>query len=364
MLSKNFLRKIIFPALIFGGLMLAPDALAEIKMYTGNGESQMSEIETAEVVKIRAREKAVQNATKQAGVVLLSYSRSVNSELTEDEIFAITATKYEQVGEPSYKRIIRQITDTTTAIVWQATVNVNVDDAEIKNWLTLDEAEKATLIKLTKDNQESLNENDKKVEDLRQRYKDAASDAERDKIKAELLEADKIFLAVQKFEEGNNFYADHIYHKAIAGYSAAIDLNPNYAAAYYERGKIYLYDFDEEERAIEDFSKAIQIQPNYDDAYFERGIAYRNLDEYEKALADFNKAINLTPKFANAYSSRAFVYYMLKDFNRAIEDYSRAIQIQPNKSSNYQWRGNCYKALGELEKAQADFEQYEYWNNR
>lgn len=373
MMTKRFLCKITFPALIFGSLLFAPNvrdfnlastALAETKTYIGTGESQMSEIETADIVKLRAREKAIQNATKQAGVVLLSYSRSVNSELTEDEISAITSTKYEMVGEPSYKRIVQQATGTTIIVVWKATVNVNVDDDEIQNWLNLDASERATLIKHTRNNLEKAAEDDKKVETLRQQYLNATTDEERTKIKAELQEADRTFLAVQKFEEGTNFYDDTNYHKAIACYSEAINLNPDYVAAYYERGRTYFYEFDNNEKAIEDFTKAIQIQPNYDEAYKQRGDVYRNLNEYDKAIADYDKAIKITPKFAAAYSARAFTYYLLKDYNRAIEDYSRAIQIQPNQAGNYEYRGKCYEELGELEKAQADLEQYEYWKDR
>ena len=335
-MTKKFLCKITFPVLIFGSLLFVPDvkdfnfssiALAETKMYTGIGESQMSEIETADIVKLRAREKAIQNATKQAGVVLLSYSRTVNSELTDDEISAITSTKYKLVGEPSYKRIIQQVTDTTTAIVWKATVDLNVDDEEIQNWLNLDASERATLIKRTKENLENAAENDKKVENLRKQYLNATTDDERAKIKAELQEADKMFLAVQKFEEGVEFYYHINYRKAIACYEEAINLNPDYVAAYYERGKTYFYGFDNNEKALEDFTKAIQLQPNYDEAYKERGDVYRNLDEYDKAIADFDKAIKITPKFADAYSDRAFVYYLLKDYPRAIEDYSKFAPI-------------------------------------
>ena len=252
----------------------------------------------------------------------------------------------------------------TTAIVWKATVKVNVDDEEIQNWINLEPAEKATLIKLAKENRENVAENEKKVEDLRQRYLNAATDEERAKIKAELQEADKIFLAVQKFEEGAYFYDDTDYHKAVKCYDAAINLNPNYAEAYYERGRIYFYEFEDNEKALEDFTKAIQIQPNYDEAYEQRGRVYRQSDEYDKATADFDKAIKITPKFASAYSGRAFTYYLLKDYARAIEDYSKAIQIQPNQAGNYEYRGKCYEKLGELEKAQADFKQYEFLKDR
>ena len=372
-MTKKFLRTIALPALIFGSLMFSPSvedfnfsstALAEIKTYTGIGESQMSEIETADIVKLRAREKAVQNAIKQAGVMLRSYSRTVNSELTDDEISAITSTKYEMLGEPSYTRVIQQVTDVTTAVVWKATVSVNVDDEEIQNWRNLDSAEKAVLIKRTKENLKNAAENDKKIEDIRQRYLNAKTNEERAQIKAELQEADKMFLAIQKFEEGVKFYDNTNYHRALECYSEAINLNPDYVAAYYERGRVYFYDFEENEKAMENFTKAIQIQPNYDEAYEARGIVYRDLDQYDKAIADFDKAIKITPKFADAYSARAFTYYLLKDYNRAIEDYSKAIQIRPNKADNYQWRSKCYEKLGEVEKAQADLKQYEYWDGR
>ncbi|MBE9592403.1 MAG: tetratricopeptide repeat protein, partial [Proteobacteria bacterium] len=36
-------------------------------------------------------------------------------------------------------------------------------------------------------------------------------------------------------------------------------------------------------RAIEDYNKSIELDPNYADAYNNRGIAYRNLKEYERA---------------------------------------------------------------------------------
>ena len=175
---------------------------AEIKTYTGIGESQMSEIETADIVKLRAREKAIQSATEKAGVALLNYSRMFNNVLADDEISAITSSKYEIVGEPTYKRTIQQVTDVSMAVIWKATVNVKIDDEEIQNWLNLDEKERADFIAQTKENQRLLAGNDKKADDLREQYLNAKSDAEKERIKAELEKVDKEFLeilAVKKF---------------------------------------------------------------------------------------------------------------------------------------------------------------------
>ena len=77
---------------------------ATVKLYSATGEDYANEIESQDIAKLRARDKAIKNATKQAGVYLKTYSRSINSELTDDEISAITSNAYELVGEPKYSR--------------------------------------------------------------------------------------------------------------------------------------------------------------------------------------------------------------------------------------------------------------------
>src|SRR4030067_699181 len=80
--------------------------------------------------------------------------------------------------------------------------------------------------------------------------------------------------------------------KAIEDYSKSIDMNPNNAEAYGNRGLIY-YKKGQYDRAIEDFNKAIAINPNDADAYRNRGRAYYDKGFMEKAMADFQKACDL-----------------------------------------------------------------------
>jgi tetratricopeptide (TPR) repeat protein len=48
------------------------------------------------------------------------------------------------------------------------------------------------------------------------------------------------------------------------------------------------------DRAIADFDKAIQLQPDFADAYFNRGLAYYYKGEYDCAIADFKKVLELS----------------------------------------------------------------------
>ena len=60
----------------------------------------------------------------------------------------------------------------------------------------------------------------------------------------------------------------------------------------------------EYDRAIVDFNKAIQLKPDFDAAYNNRGLAYHDKDDYDRAIVDFNTAIKLKPNFAAPYSNR------------------------------------------------------------
>jgi len=68
----------------------------------------------------------------------------------------------------------------------------------------------------------------------------------------------------------------------------------NLAFAYSERGTAY-DDKGDRDRAIADYSNAIQIKPDYDIAYYNRGNAYRDQGDLDRAIADYSKAIRIKP---------------------------------------------------------------------
>ena len=53
--------------------------------------------------------------------------------------------------------------------------------------------------------------------------------------------------------------------------------------------------------AISDYTKAIEINPNYAKAYYNRGLTKRNLKDFNGAISDYTKAIEINPNYAKAY---------------------------------------------------------------
>ncbi len=63
--------------------------------------------------------------------------------------------------------------------------------------------------------------------------------------------------------------------------------------------------------AISDFIKAVEINPKYADAYYNRAITYDQLEQYDTAIKYFSKTIEINPKYAAAYNGRGVAYIKL-----------------------------------------------------
>ena len=95
------------------------------------------------------------------------------------------------------------------------------------------------------------------------------------------------------YKRGQAYYESGEYHKAIAEYNKAIELNPNLGLAYFNRAYAYgeIGKYDE---AIADYSKAIELNPGDAQAHYNRGLDYYNKGEVSKAVSDLEKCIGLS----------------------------------------------------------------------
>ena len=142
---------------------------------------------------------------------------------------------------------------------------------------------------------------------------------------------------------------------AIDDYTAAIELDPQFAQAYNGRGRAYDEQGDYEQ-AMEDYTAAIELDPQYAEAYNNRGLIYDPQGEYEQAIADFTVAIELEPKGAAAYyNNRGFAHARQLKYDLAIADYTAAIELDPQDAMTYKNRGNAYRIQRDYDRAIADY---------
>ncbi|HVO16549.1 MAG TPA: tetratricopeptide repeat protein [Alphaproteobacteria bacterium] len=108
------------------------------------------------------------------------------------------------------------------------------------------------------------------------------------------------------------------------GGMAPVDL----AALYNSRGTAFAAR-SELGQAVADYSQAIALRPDFVDAYVNRAGAYFALARFDPALADYNAALQVQRTEAALYLGRAQVYYFLKRYAESIADLKQATVYSP-----------------------------------
>jgi tetratricopeptide (TPR) repeat protein len=182
------------------------------------------------------------------------------------------------------------------------------------------------------------------------------------------------------------------YEAAVAHYTAAIELKPNNALAYYKRGHAYR-GMGERQKALLDFKQALELsndaalrtaaaaclrqdpscavepnprsfaatgeQPTAKQAPaadpYEEGMRLYDAKQDQAAIAYFTQAITAQPRRAEAFVGRGMARYALGQYAQAIEDFSTAIELRPAYEDAYLYRGKAYRALRQPERANGDF---------
>ncbi|MFZ1990264.1 MAG: tetratricopeptide repeat protein, partial [Alphaproteobacteria bacterium] len=98
--------------------------------------------------------------------------------------------------------------------------------------------------------------------------------------------------------------------------------NEDLAVEFYNRGIAYR-DKGDYDRAIADYTQAIRLKPDYAKAFNNRGLAYYNKGDYDRAIADYTQAIRLKPDDADAFFNRGSAYDAKGDHDRAIADFTQ-----------------------------------------
>ena len=125
-----------------------------------------------------------------------------------------------------------------------------------------------------------------------------------------------------------------LFSSALAAGDLSASLQP---VAYFDRGRAYLRG-EQCERALADFSAALKLRPDYREALTARADADTCVNNLAAAIDDLTTAIKLLPA-APAYFARARLRYFSRDFTDAADDLSEAIKLEPDYPYVVIWLG-------------------------
>jgi tetratricopeptide (TPR) repeat protein len=116
------------------------------------------------------------------------------------------------------------------------------------------------------------------------------------------------------------------YQSALDAYNKAIQLDPGFALAYFNRANTRL-QMIEDLKEQESLPVVISFGNNLQQPYFSTKTP---LPDYKDVIDDYNKVITLNPDFRFAWFYRANIKAKLADYEGAVQDYSKAIELEPN----------------------------------
>jgi len=158
--------------------------------------------------------------------------------------------------------------------------------------------------------------------------------------------------ALAFMEEAYALFDKGDYDAAVERASMAIELDPEYADHYFQRGQLFNW-IEDYHSAIDDLNRAIELEPRTE-YYFERGIAYRGSDDSDRAIEDFHQAIELEPDNPAPYIDLGAVYRSRGDFDVSLDLLSVSIGLDPDSARALTERAKTFDEMGDFEASLGD----------
>jgi tetratricopeptide (TPR) repeat protein len=143
------------------------------------------------------------------------------------------------------------------------------------------------------------------------------------------------------------------YKEAITACDKAIELAPELAFSYIIKGAA-LYYLGKHTEAVTAYDTAVKFDPKFADTYYNMSKALLKLGKYEKAITACNKVLKLRPKDARAYSNKGTALNELGKYEKAIAAYDKAIELDPKLEHAHRYKGAVLINLGRYEDAIAE----------
>jgi len=197
--------------------------------------------------------------------------------------------------------------------------------------------------------------------------------------------------AYKYYMEGRENRRKYYRDEARIAFEKAVELDPDFAMAYYYLAFVYgsLGDIEagvtaikrakalsgkttEKERiSIEaayasriekDLEKYLRIArqraekfPKEKENFYNLGNYYRIMGELDKAIKEFNKALELDPNFGDVHNLIGFIYSRMGNFSKAVEHFKKYVSVNPNEPNPVDSLAEVYFWMGKLDEALARY---------
>jgi tetratricopeptide (TPR) repeat protein len=144
------------------------------------------------------------------------------------------------------------------------------------------------------------------------------------------------------------------YEAAIAHYTRALQIKPDFAEAHNNMGSA-LVEQGKLKKAMSHFNRALQTRPNYAEAHNNLGAAFYKQGRLKKAIHHYSEALGIRPFYAEAHNNLGAALDEQGMLKEAIDHYSTALRIKPDYPDAHNNLGVALAIQGKHETATRHF---------
>jgi serine/threonine-protein kinase len=153
-----------------------------------------------------------------------------------------------------------------------------------------------------------------------------------------------------------HFYYEWEWTAAEQSFRRAVELNPNYALAHQQLGRV-LSARGRPDESILEMERARRLDPLSPGAATGLGFSYHYARRWTAALQQFRKAIELDPAYASAWVATGETYTQQGQFEKAIRHAERALEIGGTDTGALAGAGYAYARAGRRDQAERLLDQ-------
>ncbi len=199
--------------------------------------------------------------------------------------------------------------------------------------------------------------------------------------------------AYKSYMRGSDEFGKMYYEDARKSLEKAVELDPDFAIAYFILGNTYeaLGDIQARNEAIikakalahkvtekerlyieADYAgtierdrdarirlvqELIQKYPREKIAHYWLGVIYRVRANFEPAMEEQNRVLELDPDYGNAHNELGYIYLALRNFDKSIEHFQRYAALNPQDANPLDSLAEAYFLMGKLDEAIAKYKE-------
>ena len=196
--------------------------------------------------------------------------------------------------------------------------------------------------------------------------------------------------AYRYYMDGRENYRKTYYEDAWAFFEKAVELDPDFAMAYYylsrvdrkievinnaiEKAKALSHKTTEKERLYIEARYAIIIErdlekrfrilqqiakkfPREKRIFHSLGVYYRDRGVFDKAIEEYHKALELDPNYGEGHNQLGYTYLNMRNFLKAIEHFEKYVFLNPDEAAPLNSLAEAYFQMGKLEEAIAKYKE-------